>query len=260
MASFFRGLAIQADVVFALIMRETRTRFGAYSMGYLWALLEPVLMILTFFIFFRIMGRKAPAGMDVWTFLASGIIPYNLFTNSLGRVAESVNGNKALLFYPHVFPLDLAIARAILEIATSAAVFIVLIGVHALYMQRLEIHEPLAVLGALVLANLLGAAVGLIFCGLSTMSNLVDRARGPLLRPLFWISGIFFTASSVPEHARGIMLWNPVLHCTELLRGGLFEEYDRGYADPAYVVIWILGTAVIGLALERIVRQQIELS
>jgi capsular polysaccharide transport system permease protein len=259
MSSFFRGLMIQADVVYALVMRETRTRFGAYSMGYLWALLEPVLMILTFFLFFRIIGRKAPLGMDVWTFLASGIIPYNLCMNSLGRVAESVNGNKALLFYPHVFPLDLAIARALLEVATSAAVFIVLIGVHALYRQDLELHEPLTVIAALVLANLLGASLGLIFCGLSTMSNLVDRARGPLLRPLFWVSGIFFTASSVPEHGRNLMLWNPILHCTELLRGGLFETYD-GYGDPWYVVAWILPMAVIGLSLERAVRRKIELT
>jgi len=36
---FLRGLVVQGEVIHALILRETRTRFGAYQLGYLWALL-----------------------------------------------------------------------------------------------------------------------------------------------------------------------------------------------------------------------------
>ena len=38
-----RGLWLSAEVVHALVLRETRTRFGGHKLGYAWALLEPIL-------------------------------------------------------------------------------------------------------------------------------------------------------------------------------------------------------------------------
>jgi capsular polysaccharide transport system permease protein len=197
--------------------------------------------------------------MDLWTFIATGIVPYNLFMSSVVRVADSVNGNKALLFYPHVLPIDLAIARALLELATSTVVLAVLMGGHALWLQGGSIANPLGVVGGLLLASLLGTSLGLVFCGLGQMSNLVDRARGPLMRPLFWFSGIFFTAATLPDRARELMLINPVLHCTELVRAGWFAYHD-GHGRATYVLGFVLVFALFGLALERTVRQRIELT
>lgn len=257
--SVLRGLVVQSEVIHALVLRETRTRFGAYRMGYLWALLEPALMILTFFVLFRIGKRGAPTGMDVFDFIATGIIPYNLFTSSVNRVADSISGNKALLFYPHVLPIDLALARALLELVTHSGVFLALMAAHAVFAQKLTVDQPLLVIAGLGLAGLLGASFGLIFCGLAQLSSVVERVRGPLIRPLFWVSGIFFTAASLPESIRRGFLWNPVLHCTELVRGGWFTSYEA-HADVGYVLHWALYLALAGLLLERLVRQRIELS
>ena len=49
-----RGLLPQLRVVQAIALRETRTRFGAHQLGYLWALVEPVLWILTFYGLFTV--------------------------------------------------------------------------------------------------------------------------------------------------------------------------------------------------------------
>jgi capsular polysaccharide transport system permease protein len=258
--TLLRGLALQAEVVHALILRETRTRFGAHQLGYLWALLEPAIVILTFYAMFRVVGRPAPEGMDLFDFIATGIIPYTLFANTVTRVGEAVNGNKALLFYPQVRPLDLVIARSLLEAATFGAVFMALLGIHALWRQELAIDSPLLVILGLALASLLGTALGLLFCGLAQVSNVAERARGPLLRPLFWMSGIFFTAELLPEHVRAILLYNPVLHTTELVRAGWFDSYAGEHVDLGYVVAWILALGAAGLLLERAVRRRIELS
>ncbi len=258
--SFWRGLMIQSEVVFAVILRETRTRFGRNKLGYLWALLEPTIMIVTFHAFYQLAGRSAPAGMDLFSFIATGVVPYTLFMNSVTRVAESVNANKALLFYPQVQPLDLAIARSLLEAATFAAVFILLLGGHAIVVKDLEIDEPLRVILGMGLAGLLGSSLGLVFCGLQQFSTVAERARGPMLRPLFWISGIFFTVETLPESVRSLMMTNPLLHCTEMVRDGWFHSYSDTHTDVAYVLAWVLGLMVVGLVLERIVRRRIELT
>jgi capsular polysaccharide transport system permease protein len=260
MAPVLRGVVVQAEVVHAIILRETRTRFWAQRLGYLWAIIEPVLVILTFYALFRLAGRTAPAGMDVWSFVATGLVPYRLFSSCAGRVAEAVNGNKAILYYPQVVPLDLALARGILETATFVAVFALLLGGHAVWQGAFAADSLAATLAGLGLAGLLGTTLGLVFCALGQVWPSVDRARGPLLRPLFWVSGVFFTAAALPENVRRVLCWNPVLHAVELVRAGWFEGYGADHADPVYALRWVLGLSLLGLLLERRVRRRIDLA
>ncbi len=258
--SLRQGLASQAEVVHAIILRETRTRFGAHQLGYLWALLEPALFILTFYILFNIGGRRTPFGMDMFGFLATGVVPFLLFNNSVGQVSASIVGNRALLFYPHVQTLDLAIARSLLELGTFGAVFLVLMGGSALTSQHLEVADPLLILWGFVLASALGTTIGLIFCTLAQFSSVVTRAQGPLMRPFFWVSGVFFAAEGLPEHIREPFMLNPVLHVTEFVRAGWYPNYSSPHTSSWYVLSWIVALAFVGLSLERVVRRRIELT
>ncbi len=74
------------------------------------------------------------------------------------------------------------------------------------------------------------------------------------------MSGLFFTADSLPKEARDILLYNPILHCVELIRSGFFSGYDARHVDAGYVTAWILGLFFFGLTLERKVRHKVQLS
>jgi capsular polysaccharide transport system permease protein len=258
--SLARGMAGQAEVVWALVLRETRTRFGKNQLGYLWALFEPLLMIGMFYVLFTVAGRSTGAGMDVWSFITTGFVPYLIFRGTADRIAASVDGNRGLLFYPHVQPLDIVFARALLEAGTYVAIFGALMGLHAIYHEQLVIDDVLLVLQGLALAWGFGLALGLVLCSLSVVSKAMDRTKGVLLRPFFWTSGIFFTANELPGGAREVLLYNPVLHAVELVRGGWFPDYTVRHADPMYVVTWIFGLGLAGLVLERVVRRRIEVT
>lgn len=252
------GALNQLRVVHAVALRETRTRFGAHQLGYLWALLEPVFWILTFSGMFWALGRLTPHGFELIPFLATGIIPYELVIKTSDRVSSSIEANRALLFYPQVHTLDLAFARGALEIATCISVFVAIVGGYALYVRELHIDDVLRVLFGMGLAGLLGLSLGLVLCALSLLSKSVDRIRTPLFRPLFWISGLFFTADSIPLHVREYLMWNPILQCVEIVRDGWFTGYRATEASPAYVLVWIILLAFAGLTLERAVRRRIQ--
>ncbi|GAB4563193.1 MAG: ABC transporter permease [Haliangiales bacterium] len=256
-----RGFLAQLNVVQALILRETRTRFGAHQLGYLWAIFEAAIIIVTFYVLFKMANRTAPDGMELISFLTTGMLPYQLFSSSVNRVSQSIDGNKALLFYPQVNPLDLAIARTVLEAATYALVFIIIIACVALWEQQVPaVDEVVFVIMGFLLAALLGAVLGQVFCAISVLSKLGDRLRGPLLRPLFWTSGLFYTANSLPSEAREVLLYNPVLHVVEIVRAGWFLSYEAVHARVGYVAIWILLLGLLGLLLERVVRRRIEVT
>lgn len=260
MSDVLRGAAVQLRVVHALALRETRTRFGGYKAGYVWALLEPLFWIGTFAGLFSLAGRLAPGDSDIVPFLATGIIPYELATKTADRASNSISGNKSLLFYPQVQPLDLVIARVGLEIATYLVVFVAILGAHALYVQHLEIDDLLTTMFGLLLAGSFGGALGLVFCAVGVIFPTIDRIRGPLMRPLFWVSGLFFTVDAMPTRIRELMLWNPILHCVEMVRSGWFTSIQSQHVSPTYVLVWILALAFIGLTLERSTRHKVELS
>ena len=73
------GFVNQFQVLKALILRETRTRFGAHYLGYFWAFIEPCVWIGTFAVLYLFAGRTAPLGMEPIDFLATGILTYAIF-------------------------------------------------------------------------------------------------------------------------------------------------------------------------------------
>lgn len=258
--SLAEGLHTQLQVVHALIIRETRTRYGASRLGYLWALLEPLFWIVTFFGIFAYTSRHLPGGMDVTGFITTGIVPYMMFRSVLTQTMQAINSNKSLLFYPQVKPIDLAIARMLLEMLTLLSVFVLILAGRALMQGEWEVDQPLLLLGGLLLAWLLGSSIGLAMMGLSIIYSGTQRLLNIVLRPMFFVSGIFFTANELPATLREYLLWNPVLHVVEMSRDGLFPGYTAHYVNVDYVLAWIIGFTYLGLLLERLSRSRLRLA
>ncbi|VFS71038.1 Polysialic acid transport protein kpsM [Kluyvera cryocrescens] len=120
------GLEVQQAVIKALFMREIKTRFGKYRLGYLWAVLEPAAHLMVMVgIFGYIMHRTMP-DISFPVFLINGIIPYFIFSNITNRSISAIEANQGLFNYRPVKPIDTIIARAILEIAIYIFVYITL--------------------------------------------------------------------------------------------------------------------------------------
>lgn len=255
-----KALFVQAQVVHALILRETRTRFGANQLGFLWAVIEPCLFVGTFLVMFSLTERSAPAGMTLFGFMVTGVIPYFLFRETSTRVAVAVSSNKGLLFYPQVRPLDLITARVILEFVTSILVLGILMGAEALWTARGELQNPLGVLCGLVLAAGLGGALGAILGALSLYFPSLERVTGALMRPFFWLSGVFFTANDVPLTLLNFIKFNPVLHCVEQVRDGWYYGYESQHLEVSYPLFWTLILTLFALLFERATRTRIQLT
>ncbi len=75
------GFEVQKVTVEALFLREIRTRFGKFRLGYLWAILEPSAHLLILLgIFGYIMHRTMP-DISFPVFLLNGLIPFFIFSS-----------------------------------------------------------------------------------------------------------------------------------------------------------------------------------
>src|SRR3954465_8361742 len=83
------------ELIWALAMKELRTRYKRSSLGFLWALLNPLLMMLILTAVFSTVMRIPVNHYAV--FLISALLPWTFFSQALTYSAESIVGNGELL-------------------------------------------------------------------------------------------------------------------------------------------------------------------
>ncbi|MCB8828247.1 hypothetical protein LJD47_24875, partial [Escherichia coli] len=75
---FFTGLRAQRRVLGALIMREMITRYGRENIGFLWLILEPMILTCGVMLMWTLMRHEAH-GLTVTAFVLSGYMPLTLW-------------------------------------------------------------------------------------------------------------------------------------------------------------------------------------
>jgi capsular polysaccharide transport system permease protein len=239
-ASFF-------DRIAAMVEREQRTRYAGGPLGYFWAFAGPIAWIAYVVVFFRVIGRNPPMLVGVEIFVATGILPYALFRQNIASVMRTVIANRQMTAFHPINNHELVIATSVLEFSTNLMTASVIFGVFAILF---EVPLPASlpkVLLSLYATWVLGVGVGALFACVGQVSDSFHRGVQIVMRPLFWISGLFFTATELPESAIALFWWNPLFHCIELLREGFFLGFDSPIASLWYPIVF--GTACFLISL-----------
>src|SRR5947209_9661904 len=85
------------ELIWALALKELKIRYKRSVLGFLWALLNPMLLMLVLtLVFSTVMPIKIPQGHYA-IFLLSVLLPYTFFSQSLTYAAESIVGNGNLI-------------------------------------------------------------------------------------------------------------------------------------------------------------------
>ncbi len=251
-----QALNVQSRVVSALILRETRSRYGNSKLGFFWALFEPFAHIATFMLIFTAMSRAVPVGDSMGVFILTGIIPWLLFSNIVTAVMGGIEGNQSLLGYPQVMPIDITISRIILEAATLVIVFVFFLIVFVNLGFKIEIDDMLSMLSAAGVVIILGAGVGMINAAIKFYYPSYANIYSAFSRPFYFMSGIFFTADFLSPELLKLIDFNPVLHIVEWFRSGFYTSFNSTFYDVGYTITVTSVIFVIGLMAERATRKR----
>jgi len=246
------ALRVQGRVISALTLRETRTRYGNSKLGFFWALFEPFAHITVFVIIFSSMGRAVPVGESMGVFMLTGIVPYLLYNNIVSGVMGGLEANKPLLGYPQVMPMDITISRVLIESATLLIVMLFFVGVAIYFGISIKIDNFLQILRPVILLILLGTGIGLINAAILPHFPSYRSIFTALSRPLYFMSGIFFTADFLSPEIYELIDFNPLLHLIEWFRVGFYPSFDSNLYDPSYAVSVCVGIFMLGLIVERL--------
>ena len=256
--TIYAALRTQFRIIYALMLRETRTRLADSKLGYGWALLEPVLHIGMLSLVFAVMMRgRPPIGDKFFIFYFTGIIPYHLFVHTSSSMTNAITSSGPLLQLPLISTSDVIMARGLVEILTDIVVAIILLAGFFVAGIGLLPHDLPALSASVIAVSLFGCGVGFINAAINAFFKSWDKIWAQLTRTLYFCSGIFYVPGMMPDWVRDILVWNPILHAVDWFRSSFFPEYEPHWLDRSYLAIVAAVSLAAGLCLERGLRRHL---
>ncbi len=251
------ALDTQARVILALALREVHTLYGGKSLGYLWAVLQTAFHVAVFSAVRYFTHTPSAHGMTMLTYLVSGFGVWNIVNQILSKCMAAIDGNRALLTFPQVTPLDIMLGRCLVVTATQIVSMTILLGCGALFGYSVTISSVGLLIACILMAALLGLGMGCLLGSLAIYLPALQQIVPMFMRILFFTSGIFFSVSYLSHAVGEFLMLNPIMQLIELIRMSLANGYVSMYADFWYVVQVTLCLLFLGLLLERYVRRKV---
>jgi capsular polysaccharide transport system permease protein len=216
-----------------------------------WALVEPLGMILILGFVWSLLARTPSLGTSFFLFKATGFMVLQMFVVLGNHVGRAMTFSRPLLFYPRVTWLDAILARFVLNTLVVSLVTLIILSGIIVYEEVRSVLDWGRILAAMSLAALLGLGVGCLNCYLFLRFPVWEQLWSILTRPLFLVSGVIFLYEDAPPMAQAVLWYNPVLHLAGIMRDGFYPLYRPDYVSLVYVGLWIALPMVVGLLLLR---------
>lgn len=257
-----RQLLRSRRVLWILIKRDLNVRYAEALLGYVWSVLEPLLMgAIYWFVFTKIFERKV-GGEPYIIFLLSAMLPWMWFSSGLSEGAKALQSQRRLIAST-ALPRQIWVFRSVgakgMEFLFSIPVFVVFVIV---FPTQLNNHVWLVLVGILIqLVLLLG--LGFLLAPIMMLYRDLEPLIRVTTRMLFYASPIIYgiddiAQRGIPESLQAVYPWNPVAGIVESYRAGFFPGDVRwdaiAIAAGVSVVVFILGWTVFARMESRVLK------
>ncbi len=255
---FLGSLALNAQIIGALMMREGTMRFGHENLGFFWVIGEPLALTGGVMAMWTVSGQTHGHGIGVVPFALSGYTMITLWRHLSGRAVHAIRGNMGLLFHRNITLFDVLIARSMLELVAILAAFFIAWTPLMLLGVIEPMSDPLLFAEGYLLQGWFAFSVGLIITALSEKYEVAEQFVPPLLYITLPFTGCFNMAAWLPPRWREAVLWSPLVSNVEMLRQGMFDRETIAYYYPTYVIGWCLVLTAIALPLLHNARKHVD--
>jgi lipopolysaccharide transport system permease protein len=236
----FKELKEYRDLFYFLVWRDIKVLYAQTILGFLWAIIQPLIQIILFTIVFGKVAKISSEGIPYILFSTVAIIPWTYMSQSMTQSSQSlVTGQHMLgkVYFPRlIFPLT-SVSAKLVDFVIS---MLIILGVILYY--RVVPTWNLLLFPVLVLIMMsISAGVGMWLSAMAIRFRDIRHAMPFVVRMLMYTAPIVYSASSISENYRIIYSLNPIVSVIEGFRACLL-----GTPFP-WLYIWpgIITTAII---------------
>ncbi len=249
------ALKVWLDVVFAIFLREIKSKFND-KFGLSWALISPMIMIIAMVLIRNPFDGGNTHSMPTVFFMVYGVMLVQFLLGTLGSTSNGIQKNKPLYAFRQVQPISSLMAISGFELLSKVALLLLLALLAYLFQLKVSIADPLSLMATIFKVWLLGLSLGSLFSLAACFVKEVNKLKSILTRPLFFISGIFFSLQDIPKNYWVYLDWNPLLHAVELARYYAYPAYGKVGVSEFYLNITTLGLLTLALCCYQISWKQ----
>lgn len=203
------------SLVQELVKRDLKVKYRRSILGYMWSLLNPLMMMCVMSFVFSTIFRSTV--MNFPLYLICGQTLWNFFNESTNMAMHSVLQNGSLIkkvYIPKfIFPLSRVLSCFVTMSFSLIAILIVMLFTRAtIYWTILLFWIPLVFLFAFC------CGVGMALSALATYFRDITHLYGVLTLAWMYATPIFYDPEILPESVRGVLVWNPMYHYIQFFR------------------------------------------
>jgi len=217
LAGHLARLVAHRDLLVVLGQHRVNVRYKQSVLGGLWAVLQPLAMMLVFTLVFARLVRVASDGIPYPLFAYAGLLPWTFFSTAVGNGTASLVTHAQLVrkvYFPReILPLSYLVASAVDLVIASAA----LVGLVVWYRIPISV-EILMLVPAMAVLSAFAFACGLMLSAIQVRFRDVAVALPVALQLWMFASPVLYPLSSVPADWRGLYLLNPLAGLVETFR------------------------------------------
>jgi lipopolysaccharide transport system permease protein len=208
------------ELLWFLVWRDIKVRYKQTALGALWAVLQPILTMVVFTLFFGRLAGVPSNGVPYPLFSFAALVPWTFFAYGLSQAANSLVTDEQLVRKVYFPRMVIPIATVLSGLADFALAFLVLIGMMLYYGVGLT-FQALWVAPLLLLAFITSLGVGLWLAALNVQYRDV-RYTVPFLTQLWlFATPIAYPSSLLAEPWRTLNGLNPMAGVVEGFRWAL---------------------------------------
>jgi lipopolysaccharide transport system permease protein len=240
------------ELLYFFIWRDVKVRYKQTLLGAGWAIIQPLMTMVVFTIFFGHLAKVPSDGLPYPVFSLIALVPWTYFASALAGCSTSLSGYQHIISKVYFPRLIIPIAAVVAPLVDFAIGFVILIGFMAWY--RIVPGASIVWLPALMLLALATAAgVGVWLAALNVRYRDVRYVVPFVVQLWMFATPVAYPASLVPARWRAVYGLNPMAGVIEGFRWALAGGPPPGVitlVSVAVVILLIAGGAVYFRKLE----------
>jgi len=236
------------DLLLVFIWREFLIRYKQTAIGVLWAILQPVSLMLLFTFIFGVVLQTAQKNYPYTLFYFAGVLPWTFFAGSTNFAVTSLSGNFNLvtkIYFPReIIPLS-GVAINFIDYLIGLTVYLLML---ALYRIPLT-WNFLWLLPLLAMLIIYTTSVSLLLAALNVYYRDVKLATTFLIQFLFFATPVIYSIDAVDNRWKALLFINPLTFIIENMRRVTIE--GRG------IIVWQFAAELCGILILYIVVYRI---
>jgi len=229
------------ELLLFLVVRDIMVKYKQAFLGIAWAVLQPLVMMAVFTLFFGILLKVDSTRMPYPLFAFAGLLPWTYFSSALATSSTSLVANRLLItkvFFPRMMLPASSVLAALVDLALSMVVLLALM----LYFGVMPSPRLILLLPFIALAMTCALGCSLWLSAINVKYRDVQYAIPALIQIWFFLSPVFYSSQAVPEAFRPVYGLNPMVAVIEGFRWAIT---DQPFPEPLMMTGSILICLVV---------------